>query len=248
MTDHDQYKRSGGPNQLGDLFGNVNNLEPPLLGRSPEWWEARDREVGQLKAEREERDELHRMTERAGELRDNGFPEMCVTQALGVLRDTAAMKWAREFVQLAEHGLRKRLMVLAGGVGAGKSTASAWIALKGRDPRPGFMRIGELERRGRYDKKLDQWLQEKTSLVIDDVGTEVLDGKNVFNALFGEIVDMFYSNRRTLVLTTNLRPKKTKPDEQEQFFERYGERVWSRMSQLAMWGDCGVVDLRRGQP
>lgn len=262
MTDDDnnadRYQRTAAQSSLNDLLGGVKNVEPPLLGRSLEWWEARDREVGQIKAQREERDELHRMTERAGELRDNGFPEMCISQALGDLKDTPAMKWARQFVQLGEHGLRKRLIVLAGGVGAGKSTASAWIALKGRDPRPGFMRIGELERRGRYDKKLDEWLKDKTSLVIDDVGTEVLDGKNVFAALFGEIVDMFYSMRRTLVLTTNLRPRisdamraeaeKSKTEPEPQFLERYGERVWSRMNQMAMWGDCGTRDLRKEKP
>jgi DNA replication protein DnaC len=257
MTDDnsDRYDRTNGASSLNALLGNVKEVEPPLLGRSLEWWEQRDREVAQSKAYLAERAEQHRMTERAGELRDNGFPEMFVTQALAGLRDTPAMKQARSFaagIFPDNSSLPMKLLVLAGGVGAGKTTAATWVALKGADPRPAFVRIAELERRGRYDKNLDEWLRDKTSLVIDDVGAEVLDGKNVFRSLLDEIVDKFYSNRRTLVMTTNLRPirlpeneRKAPNDHQEQFYERYGERIWSRFSQAGLWADCGTSDLRQ---
>src|SRR5689334_2504561 len=123
------------------------------LGYPAEWWQKRDLEVAEFLARDAARAEHQRMTERAGELRDNGFPEMFITAALGELEETPAMKWARLFVHLP-----KRLLILAGGVGAGKTTAAGWFALKGQDPRPGFIRIGELERRGRYDKKLHEFL------------------------------------------------------------------------------------------
>jgi DNA replication protein DnaC len=236
----ERHDRKHAPATPEQLFGDIANFDPPTLGYSPEWWEKRDQEVAEQRAKDAAALEHSRMTTRAGELRDNGFPERFVTAALSELADTTAMQIARRFSYLP-----KKLLVLAGGVGAGKTTAASWVALKGEDLRPGFIRINELERRGRYDKKLDEWMKDKTSLVIDDVGAEFLDGKGAFRSLMDEIVDTFYSNRRTLVMTTNLRPRRGKDDEQEQFFERYGERVWSRLSQSGVWGDCGTRDLRR---
>jgi DNA replication protein DnaC len=243
MTQND---RTGRPQTLDAAIANVEaTVDFETLGHSLEWWEQRDREV---KAEIEQATaeaERSRMLSRSSELRDNGFPEMFVTAALGELAETPAILRARAFIQLVERMPRKRLLLLAGGVGAGKTTAATFVLLKGQDPRPGFMRINELERRGRYDKKLDEWLKDKTSLVIDDVGAESLDGKGVFRSLLDEIVDMFYGNRRTLVMTTNLRPVREATDKEDQFRERYGERIWSRLGQVAMWGDCGTRDLRR---
>lgn len=250
MTDeNDRYERTNGPRTAGQLFGDVEGITE-TLGHSPEWWQKQNQRVAAWKEETAELAERTRMANRAGDLRDNGFPSMAIAAALGEMKDTPALEQAKFFRQTPQ-----RIIILSGGVGVGKTTVSAWLSLKGQDPRPGFIRIGELERRGRYDKKLDDWLQDKTSLVIDDVGTEVLDGKNVFTALFGEIVDMFYSNRRTLIMTTNLRPRrsdakaeKKDPNEIDQFAERYGDRVWSRLSQYGFWADCGMRDLRKEQP
>lgn len=236
----DDYQRKHGASSLATLVGDVAGVEPPMLGHSPEWWERRDREVAAQREQDAAATEAQRMISRAGELRDNGFPALFVTAALGELEDTRAMQRVRVFVHLP-----KRLLVLAGGTGAGKTTAATWVALKGQDPRPGFLRVNELERRGRYDKKLGEWLEARTSLVIDDVGAEYLDGKGAFRSLMDEVVDTFYADRRTLVLTTNLRPRRQGDGEQEQFLERYGERVWSRMNEAGIWGDCGTRDLRK---
>lgn len=229
-----------------DSGARVDAHDPPTLGYSPEWWERRDREVAQQRAQDAAASEAQRMIQRAGDLRDQGFPDRFVAGALGELADTRAMDQVRLFVLVP-----KRLLVLAGGVGVGKTTAATWVALKGQDPRPGFIRTGTLARRV-FDKNLTEWLEDKTSLVIDDVGTEYLDGKGAFRSVVEEIVDTFYSERRTLVMTTNLRPRRlpdangrTDPNEQEQFFERYGERVWSRLSEAGVWGECGTRDLRR---
>lgn len=245
MTDDDQYKRTAEATTLAGVLGDVNHFEPPLLGYSPEWWEARDRKVAEERAVDAVQEEQRRMNERANLLRDEDFPELAVAAALGALEDTTAIAVARRFVQARAHGLRTRVLVFGGGVGVGKTTAAAWIAVKQQDPRPGFIRVSALERRGRYDKELDGWLRTRTSLVIDDVGAEVLDGKGVFRSLLDEIVDTFYANRRTLIMTTNLRPKQGNDAEPPQFKERYGERVWSRCSELGEWGDCGTRDLRR---
>ena len=237
---------------IGELVPTVLDIDPPSLGRSDEWWEQRTREIHAQQAKEAARAEQNRLIERAGELDDNGFPAMAVAAARAELADTIAMRFARTFVSIRAHGLCKRLLVLAGGVGAGKTTAATWVALMGKDPRPGFIRASSLERRGRYDRKLEEWLEDKTSLVIDDVGTEVLDGKGVFRSLLDDTIDKFYSDKRTLVMTTNLRPRRARvgepghdPNELEQFAERYGDRVASRLVQLGEWGDCGTRDLRR---
>jgi DNA replication protein DnaC len=239
----DRHDRENGPSGLGALFGRVQEFEPPTLGYSEEWWERRDRDVAEQRALAAVEQERARMKKRAGELVDHGgFPELFVTAAQRELRETEAMRFARMFVHLP-----RKILVLAGGVGAGKTTAAAWIGLKSEDPNPAFVRVNELERRGRYDQKLDDWLRDKTSLVIDDVGAEYLDGKGAFRSLMDEVVDTFYSRRRVLIMTTNLRPRRKGEDEQEQFLERYGERVWSRLNQLGVWGDCGTKDLRKEQ-
>jgi DNA replication protein DnaC len=242
MTDdnQDRYERKVDAATVKALIGEIDNLDPPMLGRSLEWWEQRDREVAEAKARSTADLEKQRITRRAVELQESGFPERFVSAALGQLDDTTAMKAVGTFVYLPN-----KLLVLSGGTGVGKTTAVTWVALMGQDPRPGFLRVNELERRGRYDKKLDEWLKEKTSLVIDDVGAEFLDGKGAFRSLMDEIVDAFYANRRMLAMTTNLRPKRDAADEQEQFLERYGERVWSRLYQSGLWVNCGNRDLRR---
>lgn len=245
----DNYDRATGVRQLNELVPHVEGFEElPLLGHPPEWWEQRDREIAEQRALDTAQLEQQRMTTRAGELRDNGFPELFVSAALSILEDTTAMQAARHFMHHVEHLPKKRLLILAGGVGAGKTTAATWIALKSQDPRPAFVRVNELERRGRYNKAFDELLEQKTSLVIDDVGAEFLDGKGAFRSLMDEIIDSFYANRRTLILTTNLRPKRKSEDEQEQFFERYGERAWSRLTQSGVWVDCGTRDLRKDKP
>ncbi|MFN0251720.1 MAG: hypothetical protein ACKV2T_32890 [Kofleriaceae bacterium] len=225
---------------VAGILGEVANFEPPTLEHSPEWWEQRDREVAEQRARDFAAAEAQRAIERAGDLRESGFPEMFVSSGLGDLADTEAMRHARMFIHLP-----KKLLVLAGGVGTGKTTAAAWLALKGQDPRPGFVRIATLARRSLYDRKLTDWLEGLTSLVIDDVGAEFLDGKGAFRSLMDEVVDTFYSNRRTLVMTTNLRPRRKGPEDEPEFAERYGERVWSRVTQVGVWGDCGTRDLRR---
>jgi DNA replication protein DnaC len=236
----DRYERVEGVRTLAALTPDIDGVE--TLMSSVDWKE-QDRRVAELKARDVVMLERSRMLTRAAELYDNGFPRMFVDAAMQDLRDTEPMRQARLFVHLP-----KTILVLAGGVGAGKTTAAAWLSLKGQDPRPGFIRIAELERRGRYDKTLGPWLDDKTSLVIDDVGAEYMDGKGAFRSLLDEVIDVFYSNRRRLVMTTNLRPKRTGADEQEQFQERYGERVWSRLTQMGVWSDCGTRDLRKEKP
>ena len=147
--------------------------------------------------------------------------------------ETPALGHAREFVAGKMTGL-----LLAGGVGSGKTHAATWATYVIGERYPGFIRATELERRGRYDHDLTKWIAKRGTLVIDDVGVEPMDGKGYFLSLLDEIIDQFWGSCRRLILTTNLTAK--------QFADRYSARTWSRLCEMATIAECGKEDLRRG--
>lgn len=224
-----------------------------LPQRDEAWWKERDRQIAEIKASEAADAERVRMRRRAIALEARGgFPAMCIQTALQAPRDTPAMLHAQNFRHLPS-----KIIVFAGGVGTGKTSAAVWLCAKSDDLDPGFIGAGELERRGRYDKQLGAWLNERTSLVIDDLGVEILDSKRVFASWLDEIVNSLYSRRRTLIMTTNLlgritdamaaEAKSEGREPEPQFVERYGDRVRSRVKQVGLWADCGMVDLRKEQ-
>jgi DNA replication protein DnaC len=174
-------------------------------------------------------------------------PAMCLDAALAPAIETPAMRIARAFVASP-----KRILVLGGGVGAGKSTAATWVALEVGGSAPGFLRATELESRGRYDKHakpgqdLRGWLASRSMLILDDLGAEVLDGNNVFRSLLDGVLDSFYADRKRVVITTNLAAQRQEEGGEPQLTERYGDRIVSRLMEVCLWGDCGNTDLRRG--
>lgn len=210
-----------------------------------DWWRARDQAVARWTAERATEKRTSERRELAATLTSDAcaFPARAVDAALTSERRTTAMGHAAEYLRG-----RKTVLVLAGGTGAGKTSAAAWVALEAGGLSPAFVRATELEARGRYDKALRTWLRGRSMLVIDDLGVEVLDDRGVFRSLLDEIIDTFYGNKRRVVITTNLLAKRKvlgNADEEPQFLERYGERVASRLRECGRWADCGALDLRR---
>lgn len=204
--------------------------------------EERDAEVRRRIAQREEGERALELKKRAELLRDLGeFPVHALRCAQSPV-ETGALQSARQFLQT-----RKRILVLAGGVGAGKTTAATWIALSAGGSDPFFVRANDLESRGRYDRGIRDRIKACSALVIDDLGAEYMDAKGAFRSLMDEVVDTAYSRDRLLLLTTNLLPRRTGHGDEPQFFERYGDRVASRLSQVGMWASCGNRDLRRDQ-
>lgn len=283
----DNYERTNGVATITTLLNTtIGETVFDADHYTDEWWKNREQELANEQAKNVARTERDRMRRRAeimvhaeGQTGLRGrFPRWAVENAQSVRIETLAMLHSRRFLAAAEQesaaGARRmlgerddddgpprepsRILVLAGGTGAGKTTAAAWIALKGDDTMPGFILASELERRGRYDKDLRSWLPERSSLVIDDLGAELLDGKGVFRSWLDEIVDAFYSSKRRLILTTNLKAKITdehraecaeqKIDPEPQFRERYGDRVRSRIFQVGQWAGCGNTDLREVAP
>lgn len=215
-----------------------------------EYWNARDAELEALERAQERAKAAEGLRARAHALRVSaGFPERAVERALSP-GSTLAMAQARKF--LADR--TRTALVLAGATGTGKTSAAAWLALQAGGHAPAFLWAGELEARGRYDRGLRDWLRSKTMLVIDDIGAEPLDSKGFFRALLDETVNLFYGNKRMVVMTTNLtaridaEAKKAAPRGakfEPQFTERYGERLASRLFETGLWGSCGNRDLRR---
>lgn len=280
----DNYKRRNGQASIATALNDV--LGDAVLDASKytdAYWTERERQLANERARDAARTERDRMRKRAELLvhaeGESGsrcrFPKWAVDAAQNITIDTESIKNARQFLHAAQIasaaadarrlGERDdepappephRILVLGGGTGTGKTTASAWLALKGDDAMPGFIRASELERRGRYDKDLKVWIPERTSLVIDDLGAELLDGKGVFRSFLDEIVDTFYSSKRRLIITTNLKPKiddeyradcaRDHIEPEPQFRERYGDRVRSRVIQIGQWAECGNDDLRTG--
>lgn len=237
--------------------------------QDPEFWARRDAEVAEARAkhaaavlelERKRRSEL---------LRSDScrFPllaiETATALAAGGSGSDGGSGGGRKLVDTSAFAKVKRMvtddrraLVLAGGVGTTKTTAATWFALEHGGSSPGFIRASELEARGRYDthaakgNDLRSWLRERSMLVIDDLGAEYMDGKSVFRSLLDEVIDVYYGDRKRLIITTNLHASKNKDPkraqhEEPQFAERYGERVSSRLFEIGRWGNCGAVDLRR---
>ena len=150
------------------------------------------------------------------------------------LVETPALTHARAYVESD-----RRILVLCGAPGTGKSTAATWIADRVEARAPRFVKAQALARAGLYDRELSEQLDKARLLVVDDLGTEFLDAKGCFQTVIDEVVDSFYSSLRHLLITTNLDAKT--------FAARYGARIWSRVCEVGKVATCGATDLRRAQ-
>jgi DNA replication protein DnaC len=112
------------------------------------------------------------------------------------LLDTEAMAAVRAFL-----GSGKTFLVLAGGVGPGKTVAAAW-AVEQRRGR--MVKAIDLTRLGTYDEERWDELRSCPLLAIDDLGTEPRDEKGWAAANFEALLDHRYDWQAPTVLTTNL--------------------------------------------
>lgn len=203
-------------------------------------------------SERRREAEESRTRERAQRMRRAGIEDKALVEWMAPLRSPpfAARSWFG-----IDQGLRSgsdeamagaqawldypdcKCLLIIGGVGAGKTTAAAWIV------------AGELANGvwlpARTVDDLEAWKlvshQAKTAqlLVIDDLGTE-RDSESGFgrDTLGSLLTDRLDRAQRTVV-TTNLSGA--------EIVKRYGERLRSRLQLRPLVGviDAGKVDLRR---
>jgi DNA replication protein DnaC len=199
-------------------------------------WEARDQRVQALRAADAAQRASDARRNQARLLVEQHFPVIAVDAALTFGSPESLETLAREAARVFAGRTDTRILVLAGGTGAGKTSAAAWVGLEVGGFAPGYVRAGELEARGRYDRELRTWLHGRSMLVIDDLGVEVNDQHGNFRSLLDEVFDMFYGDRKRVVITTNVK----RPD----VVERYGRRVASRLYETGRWASCGDDDLR----
>jgi DNA replication protein DnaC len=175
--------------------------------------------------------------------KDWGIPKRALRIALNGPMDTEAIHYAREFMT-DFHGGTSSIMVLAGGVGVGKTIAAAWIMTQIPQPFGArrFRHISELATTGLYggddDKKERATLKSCKVLVLDDVGTEHLT--DTFQTLLDGLMNARYEDDGATVLTTNLTS--------EQFLSRYGKRIYDRLRGRGQWYDIAHESLRGQTP
>jgi hypothetical protein len=157
-----------------------------------------------------------------------GVPAKDIPAIVGCeLRDTEPL------VRVREAGWA--LLVISGGVGCGKTTAAAWWLSQGAqrpylldDLRPPlYLRAPQLERVSRYDEERMVGIERAEKLVIDDLGTEYLDGKGALSKLLETVIDARYAAELPTLITTNLTLSEIAGDGEAPGL--YGERIADRI-------------------
>lgn len=141
------------------------------------------------------------------------------------------------------HSRGESMLVLSGPRGIGKTTAAAWWLVQEREPVeyvrttfPLFVEAGLLARYDRYNKPEMRTLTRARALVIDDLGTEYLDGKGAFVSLFGEVMNARYAAELPTLITTNMLAA--------EFKERYKERIADRIREVGRYIELEGESLR----
>jgi DNA replication protein DnaC len=190
-----------------------------------------------------------------------GLPDKETERLMGhePVESTASMVAARSFLQEAKRSRERKILVLAGPPGVGKTTAAAWLLAQGaprpymladvpacRDPRlgsswphdlhPRFVPAGELAGQlwpaDYRDTKTPALLRSCSMLALDDLGMEVLGDKSSGELAqrLDALLDARYRQNVWTVITTNLTDV--------EFKDRYGERIVSRLLEV---GDFHLV-------
>ena len=166
---------------------------------------------------------------RAQALADNGFP-------LRALEAAATADMSRSAIARVARWLPKPegVLVISGGEGVGKTVAAAWWAL--RLPQVAtFVRAASFARSSRYEQDRSA-LMQASALVLDDLGAEFLDAKGSFLVDLDELIDVYYGNRKPILVTTNCT--------HEDFKARYGARIAGRIREQGAFFAIGEASMR----
>lgn len=207
-----------------------------LLKRTPEEQDRIEAEWARREQAERERLELERRRRWAAW----GIPSKDIARiASDELTASQALSATREF---EEH--QAIVLVLAGAVGCGKTTAAAhWLIHARRrqtyirpDPRR-FLPVAELARLNRFDDDAMSRVERASELVIDDLGAEYLDDKGAFASMLDGVVDARYRHLLPTVITTNANG--------DQFKARFGARIVDRIRELGEFVELNGSSLRR---
>lgn len=195
-----------------------------------EQWQAQDAKVDAERAQVDAADRVARMRARRSEYLDAGFPLRALEYAERCDETAKAIERVKTWKSEDEN-----VLVLAGVLGCGKTVAAAWWAMRQRVA-PRFIRSTTFAAGSRYDAaKRSQWF-EASALVLDDLGTEYADAKSNYLVDLDELIDVFYGNRKPLLITTNCEP--------EPFKERYGARIVDRIRECGAFAWIKSASMR----
>lgn len=172
-------------------------------------------------------------------LHDCGCPPRAVRTVLDGPRPTDAIQYVTTFVHDFVHG-DSGILVLAGGVGVGKTIASVHAIATIPEPFGArrFRHVSELCETGLYggaEEKTERHLLKTCRvLVLDDLGTE--HKTDIFQTIFDGLINARYESMGATILTMNLTS--------DQFLERYGQRVYDRIIGRGQWFDIAHPSLR----
>lgn len=231
------------------------------LEADPEYRREVEAEQAREKAEREVADRAWREKTARAEAevrRAKAEIPRRVWPVLDAPRSTTAYEAALAFAK----GGAETLLVLAGGVGCGKTVAACAALDRFLAPDPsrvswdeGFAPLGakkptgsvvkaiELARAGTFDREFWDRLAAAGFLVIDDLGTEPLDEKGWVVANVRALIDKRYDDERKTILTTNLNL--------DQFKARYcadGGRLLERLRERGGFLELADASLRTPPP
>ena len=153
------------------------------------------------------------------------------------VRPTACVEAVRAFV-----ASQLSILVLAGGVGSGKTVAACEaVERAGLAGSSLFVKALDLVRAGTFDE--DFWREVRTAklLVVDDLGVEPLDEKGWALANLLALIDARYDDATKTILTTNL--------DADRFLARYGAdggRLRDRMREAGQFFETREDSLRGG--
>lgn len=182
-------------------------------------------------------------SEIAKRLKEWGCPPRAIRVALDAPQQTEALQYTRTFIN--DHANDDAsILVLAGGVGVGKTVASVWAMSQIPFNRHGsygsrrFRHVSVLCEIGLFgsedNKRERDTMKQCRVLVIDDIGTE--HKTDVFQTLFDGLMNERYEHDGATILTTNLTS--------DTFLERYGKRIYDRIRGRGQWYEIGHESLR----
>lgn len=166
------------------------------------------------------------------------------------LRDTDPLRLVRTFiggggetVQLSdgaavEFAGDERLLVLGGSVGVGKTLAACWAL--GQRPDGMYCTAASLTE---LEAPLDDAKHAKV-LVPDDLGVEYGGESGFAIARINGVLDTRHARKLMTIATTNLKRRRSTPNEPAQFAERYGRRLDDRLNDGGLFVLIAGASLR----
>jgi DNA replication protein DnaC len=213
------------PLSVCSAIDTLNNLDE-IWSWTDEQWAAHEARLSEERARRDQVEEV----ERWKRLSAKGFPQRAINAARGADEKRATI------ARLASWDPSERsALVIAGPAGCGKTVAATWWAAR-QDHAPAFVRATTFAASSRYDRDTRATWFEASALVLDDLGAEYLDAKGSFLVDLDELVDVFYGDRKPLLITTNCSAI--------DFGRRYGERVVDRIRECAAFWSTDDKSMR----